>query len=239
MSYTTGEIAALCGVTVRAVQFYDKEGLLKPDGLSEGGRRLYGDESVKTLQIICTYKSLGLSLSEIKRVTSEKDGGAQALLVLLENKEKELGDRLDEIVSQRDNVRVFKERLKSGLAAPSQALCDVRKIMESKKRYQATIVLMSVLTVLGLCAEIAFTVLWIVKGWWLPFAVGMPCLLAVMTVAVVVWMKNTAYVCRECGKKFVPKFWAAFFAPHTPKTRKLTCPHCGAKKYHFETYRDE
>ena len=127
MSYTTGEIAALCGVTVRAVQFYDREGLLKPDGLSEGGRRLYGDESVKTLQIICTYKSLGLSLSEIKRVTSEKDGGAQALLVLLENKEKELGDKLDAIVSQRDNVRVFKERLKSGLAAPSQALCDVRK----------------------------------------------------------------------------------------------------------------
>ena len=136
-------------------------------------------------------------------------------------------------------MRVFKERLKSGLAAPSQALCDVRKIMESKKRYRAAIVLMSVLTVLGLCAEIAFTVLWIVKGWWLPFAVGMPCLLAVMTVAVVVWMKNTAYVCRECGKKFVPKFWTAFFAPHTPKTRKLTCPHCGAKKYHFETYRDE
>ena len=32
MSYTTGEIAKLCGVTVRTVQFYDKEGLLRPDG---------------------------------------------------------------------------------------------------------------------------------------------------------------------------------------------------------------
>ena len=44
MSYSTGEIAALCQVSVRTVQFYDKEGLLKPETRSEGGRRLYGED---------------------------------------------------------------------------------------------------------------------------------------------------------------------------------------------------
>ena len=34
MSYTTGELAKLCGVTVRTVQFYDNQGLLKPEALS-------------------------------------------------------------------------------------------------------------------------------------------------------------------------------------------------------------
>ena len=71
MSYSTGELAELCGVTVRTVQFYDREGLLKPESFSEGGRRLYNDNSLKTLQIICMYKQLGLSLSEIKDVLSD------------------------------------------------------------------------------------------------------------------------------------------------------------------------
>ena len=65
MSYSTGEIAALCQVIVRTVQFYDKEGLLKPETRSEGGRRLYGEDGLKTLQMICLYKRLGLNLAEI------------------------------------------------------------------------------------------------------------------------------------------------------------------------------
>ena len=39
--YTTGEIARLCGVTVRTVQYYDRRNILNPSELSEGGRRLY------------------------------------------------------------------------------------------------------------------------------------------------------------------------------------------------------
>ena len=38
--YTTGELAKLCGVTVRTVQYYDTRGILIPSDLSEGGRRL-------------------------------------------------------------------------------------------------------------------------------------------------------------------------------------------------------
>lgn len=35
--YTTGEIASLCGVTVRTIQYYDSRGILKPDQHSECG----------------------------------------------------------------------------------------------------------------------------------------------------------------------------------------------------------
>ena len=34
--YTTGEMAKLCGVTVRTVQYYDTRGILIPSALSEG-----------------------------------------------------------------------------------------------------------------------------------------------------------------------------------------------------------
>ncbi len=40
---TVGEVAKKIGVTVRTLQYYDKEGLLSPSAESEGGRRLGGD----------------------------------------------------------------------------------------------------------------------------------------------------------------------------------------------------
>ena len=55
--YTTGEIAKLCGVSVRTVQYYDERGILIPSELSEGGRRLYSEDDYKkvssTLQLPC------------------------------------------------------------------------------------------------------------------------------------------------------------------------------------------
>ena len=44
--YTTGELAKLCGVSVRTVQYYDSRNILAPSELSEGGRRLYSEEDL-------------------------------------------------------------------------------------------------------------------------------------------------------------------------------------------------
>ena len=43
---TVGEVAGKMGVTVRTLQYYDREGLLSPAAESEGGRRLYTDRDV-------------------------------------------------------------------------------------------------------------------------------------------------------------------------------------------------
>ena len=41
---TVGEAAKKIGVTVRTLQYYDKEGLLFPSAESKGGRRLHTDK---------------------------------------------------------------------------------------------------------------------------------------------------------------------------------------------------
>lgn len=63
---TVGEVAKKMGVTVRTLQYYDKEGLLSPSAESEGGRRLYTDKDLITLHQIISLKSLGFSLDDIK-----------------------------------------------------------------------------------------------------------------------------------------------------------------------------
>lgn len=50
--YTTRELAKKCGVLVRTVQYYDERGILVPTDLTEGGRRLFSEDDVATLETI-------------------------------------------------------------------------------------------------------------------------------------------------------------------------------------------
>lgn len=63
---TVGQAAKKMGVTVRTLQYYDREGLLSPSSESEGGRRLYTDKDLVRLHQILSLKSLGFSLDDIK-----------------------------------------------------------------------------------------------------------------------------------------------------------------------------
>ena len=64
---TVGEVAKKMGVTVRTLQYYDREGLFSPSAESEGGRRLYTDKDLIMLHQIISLKSLGFSLDDIKQ----------------------------------------------------------------------------------------------------------------------------------------------------------------------------
>ena len=70
--YTTGEIAKLCGVSVRTVQYYDSRGILVPSELSEGGRRLYSEEDLKRMEIICFLRELDLPINTISQLLDEE-----------------------------------------------------------------------------------------------------------------------------------------------------------------------
>lgn len=80
--YTTGEIAKLCGVTVRTVQYYDSRNILVPSALSEGGRRLYSEEDLKRLRMICFLREAGLSINSIFELLQEENSGSTLSLLL-------------------------------------------------------------------------------------------------------------------------------------------------------------
>ena len=49
---TVQEVSKLTGVSIRALQYYDKIGWLKPTGYTQSGYRLYGDTALEILQEI-------------------------------------------------------------------------------------------------------------------------------------------------------------------------------------------
>ena len=79
---TVGEVAKKMGVTVRTLQYYDREGLLSPSAESEGGRRLYADKDVIKLHQILSLKHLGFSLDDIKNRLTALDTPAQVAQAL-------------------------------------------------------------------------------------------------------------------------------------------------------------
>lgn len=63
--FSIGELAHMVGVSVRTLQYYDEQDLLKPI-VTEGGRRKYTREDILHLEQILFLKSFGFSLEEIK-----------------------------------------------------------------------------------------------------------------------------------------------------------------------------
>ena len=107
---TIGEVAKKMGVTVRTLQYYDKEGLLSPSTQSEGGRRLYSNKDLITLHQILSLKSLGFTLDDIKerliKLETPKDV-ANALSEQandIRNKIKNLQDSLKAIEQLKEEV---------------------------------------------------------------------------------------------------------------------------------------
>jgi len=68
MAYTVKQVAALSGVSVRTLHFYDETGLLKPAYVGTNGYRFYEEPQLLTLQQILFYRELGLELKLIKQV---------------------------------------------------------------------------------------------------------------------------------------------------------------------------
>src|SRR5436853_823410 len=70
MAYTVKQVAAISGVSVRTLHFYDETGLLKPAYLGANGYRFYEEAQLLALQQILFYRELGFELKQIKRILS-------------------------------------------------------------------------------------------------------------------------------------------------------------------------
>ena len=91
---TIGEVNRLTGVSVRALQYYDKIGLLSPSVRTEAGYRLYGDESLERLQQILLFRALEFSLGEIAAILESPAF----------NRERALEQQIELLTLRRDHL---------------------------------------------------------------------------------------------------------------------------------------
>lgn len=104
---TVGEAAKKMGVTVRTLQYYDKEGLFSPSAESEGGRRLYTDKDLIILHQIISLKSLGFSLDDIKRRLTDLETPADVANALSEQA-NEIRKKIEQLTASLTAIEQLK-----------------------------------------------------------------------------------------------------------------------------------
>lgn len=235
--YTTGEMAKLCGVTVRTVQYYDTRGILIPSELSEGGRRLYSEEDLNRMRIICFLRELGLSIDSISQILSEEDP-ASVISLLLEQQEQALREEIETRQDKLEKLEALRRGLKEVQSVSVESIGDIAYTMSNKARLRK-IHLNILLT--GLPVSIfqwVAVILWVTKGFWWLFVIwaviGVPYAILISRY----YFTHVAYLCPQCHTVFRPTLKEAFWARHTPSTRKLTCTCCGHHGFCVEVPRE-
>jgi DNA-binding transcriptional MerR regulator len=117
-----GQVAGRTGLSVHALRFYEREGLLAtPVHRDGGGRRLYSEWDVEWLELCIKLRESGMPLVAIRRYTElvrEGEGNEADRLGLLREHEERITTQLTalqaclEVISFK--VRLYEERLARG-----------------------------------------------------------------------------------------------------------------------------
>ena len=236
--YTTGEIAKLCGVSVRTVQYYDDRGILVPSELSEGGRRLYSEDDLKRMHIVCFLREAGLPINSISALFAEEKP-QNIISILIEQQETALREELCECQAKLDLIDGIKRELKEIENFSVESIGDIAYIMKNKnklKKMRWTMVLTGMPVTALQCAAI---VLGIMYGFWWLLGVWAAIAIPWGIIVSAYYFNHTAYICPECHKVFRPKIKESFWAYHTPRMRRLKCPACGRRGLCLEVYAEK
>ena len=232
--FSTGELAKAAEVSVRTVQYYDQRGILTPSEVTEGGRRIYHESDLERLQVICFLRDLDFSIKQIQKLLQEENR-EQVLELLLTDQIESLEKSSKEIEVKLKRARHLQKATAKRHQLSLEDLSDISRLMENQKswrhlqlRMYGSVVLTSLLYLIGLLIVI----------YYFKYPRGLfivcPAFLIAINLVVFHYRKQFEYLCPNCHKIFGPSFKEFALASHTPRTRKLTCPHCHMKAYCLE-----
>lgn len=125
-----GVIAKESGVPIKTIRYYEELGLLKSSGRTEGGFRLFNNDTLARLHFIKRAQSLGLSLSDIKDFLDVHDSGqlpCEHIKIKLEDKVKAIDEQIQQLLILKQEL----EGLLSGWEIkPEQSHTTICPIIE-------------------------------------------------------------------------------------------------------------
>ncbi len=131
---TVGEAAKKIGVTVRTLQYYDKEGLLSPSAASEGGRRLYTDKDLVMLHQIISLKSLGFSLDDIKHRLISLETPTDVATALTEQADS-IREKIEQLTASLTAIEQLKEEVLQMQTVNFKKYADIIVNLQMKNEY--------------------------------------------------------------------------------------------------------
>lgn len=104
-TFSTGEFAALCGVTKHTLFHYDKIGIFSPEIKRENGYRYYTTAQYDTFLVISILRELGMPLQQIKEYLGRRS--PEEFLQLIEEETRLIDQKIDQL---RKNKHLMHQR---------------------------------------------------------------------------------------------------------------------------------
>ena len=107
-SWQIGRVARETGLSVHAIRFYEREGLLKLPARSEGKFRVFDEGGVRELKFICKAQELGFSLTEIREILVLRRTDARACSHVRDMLSKALGrvnEKVEDLLRLQTEVK--------------------------------------------------------------------------------------------------------------------------------------
>jgi len=125
-----GEMANQAGMTVEAVRFYERQGLLPRPARTEAGYRIYTDADLRRLQFVRQAKRLGFSLQEIVRILRLRQRGScpcREVIDTLKRHVRDTEDQLERLQRFRDEIaQTLKPWKQNGTRkVPGEVICGL------------------------------------------------------------------------------------------------------------------
>lgn len=119
-----GQVSERTGLSVHALRFYEREGLLAHPVRREGnGRRVYSEDDVEWLAICTNLRASGMPLTTIRRyaeLVRQGPGNEEERLELLRDHQEYVAARIRELTKAKALIRykvmVYEEHLAKGTA---------------------------------------------------------------------------------------------------------------------------
>lgn len=99
--YKIGQLSERFKISRSALLYYDSINLLKPSCRTKANYRLYSEDDVKRLELICMYRDMGIELKDIKDLIDDKTNDTEILeiaLMKLENNIKIIRNKQNKII---------------------------------------------------------------------------------------------------------------------------------------------
>jgi DNA-binding transcriptional MerR regulator len=109
--FSSLDVIALTGVTARQLQWWDEQGVVKPD--RAGHSRLYSMQNLNVIAVICELRRKGFSLQGVRKVIRFLN--------------REFGKRLAESVSRNSDVHLLTDGKHLYLETSARQIVDILK----------------------------------------------------------------------------------------------------------------
>lgn len=127
-----GSVAKQVGITVEAIRFYEKHGLIDTPNRNESGYRVYHPDVVKQLLFISRAKELGFTLKEIKELLHLRFSPNSTCAGIKKQTENKIAD-IEQKISDLGEIKAALVKLtKICPGSGSLGKCPILKALDNK-----------------------------------------------------------------------------------------------------------